>query len=198
MDGWGRPIEADTMRAAVKIGRYLIAHALAVFDFMGADPRLEAALRIGHWIVAGRHATFTKREAFRALRGQALFPTVERITAGLAALDEHGWVRQLAPGRGPGRPPSRYETNPAIFLEAWTKWPELIRSPDPDDVLSILSMDSEGRATAEPEPDSATREPELWAPGPIPPLEPAELRDWLAAPLREPDRAASDEWGAIG
>ncbi len=172
------------MQAAVKIGRYLVAHALAVFDYMGADPRLEAARRIGRWIVATHQARFTKREAFRALRGQAMFPTIERLTVGLAALDEHGWVRQLAPERGPGRPSSRYETNPAIFLEAWTKWPELATSPDPDDLPSILSMDFDGFGTA--------------AHGTAAPLEPAELRDWFAGPIHEPDLAASDEWGTIG
>jgi replicative DNA helicase len=196
--GWDTPIGAATMSAALEIGQYLVAHALAAFHYMGADPRLEAALRIGRWIVAGRHATFTKREAFRALRGQALFPTVERITAGLAALDEHGWVRQLPLERGPGRPPSRYETNPAIFLKAWTKWPEPTRSPDPADVASISSMDSKGRETPAPDPDGVTRKREVRAPGPVAPLEPAELGDWLAAPLWEPDGATSDEWGTLG
>jgi hypothetical protein len=195
--GWDVPIGAATMAAALEIGRYLITHALAAFDYMGADPRIEAARRIGRWIVAGRHGTFTKREAFRALRGQALFPTVERITAGLAALDEHGWVRQLAPERGPGRPPSRYETNPAIFRKAWTKRPELVRSTEQDDVLSILSVDSERFETAAHEPEGAAREPELWHPGPVAPHEPAELGDWLVTPLWEPEGPGSDEWEAI-
>ena len=195
--GWDMPIGAATMAAALEIGQYLVAHALAAFDYMGADPRLEAARRIGRWIVAGRHATFTKREAFRALRGQALFPSVERITTGLAALDEHGWVRQVAPERGPGRPPSRYETNPAIFVKAWTKQPELVRSTEQDDVLSILSVDSERFETAAPEPEVSTPEPGLWPPGPVAPHEPAELGDWLAAPLWEPDGPGSDEWEAI-
>jgi len=195
--GWDAPISAATMTAAVEIGQYLVAHALAVFDYVGADPRLEAARRIGRWIVAGRHATFTKREAFRALRGQALFPTVDRLATGLAALDEHGWIRQLVPERGPGRPPSRYETNPAIFLGTGTKRPELVRSAEQDDVLSILSVDSEGRETAAPEPEVSTSEPGLWPPGPVAPHEPAELGDWRAAPLWEPDGPGSDEWEAI-
>jgi hypothetical protein len=141
------------MAAALEIGRYLIAHALAAFDYMGADPRLEAARRVGRWIVTTHQVTFTKREAFRALRGQSLFPTIDRLTAGLAVLDEHGWIRGLAPERGPGRPPARYETNPAIFLQAWTKWPEPAKSPNPDHVLSILSMDSARSETSAPVPD---------------------------------------------
>ena len=181
-DGRDRPIEADTMEAAVNIGRYLVAHALAVFDYMGADPRLEAARRIGRWIVATHQATFTQREAFRALRGQALFATIERLAVGLAALDEHGWVRQLAPERGPGRPRSRYETNPAIFLDARTKWPELATNADSDAVLSILAMDpidSDGSETA--------------VLGPIPPLEPARLDDWFTAAIWDPDGSGSDD-----
>jgi hypothetical protein len=197
-DGWERPIEADTMRAAVKIGRYLVAHALAVFDYMGADPRLEAARRIGQWIVAGRHAVFTKRQAFRDLRGQAIFPTIDGLAAGLAALDEHGWVRLLEPPRRPGRPSSRYETNPAMFLEAWTKWPEPPTSPDPDSVLSILSIDSRGSATDALEREGAPREPDLSARGLAAPLEPAELGDWFAAPTRETNLGAPDEWGTLG
>ena len=134
---------------------------------------------------------------FRVLRGQALFPSVEQITAGLAALDEHGWVRQLAPEPGPGRPPSRYETNPAILLKAWTKWPEPTTSPDPADVVSILSMDSTGRDPAAPDPEVSTPEPGLWPPGRVAPQEPAELGDWRTAPLWEPDGPGSDEWEAI-
>ncbi len=198
MSGWDVPISAATMSAALEIGHYLVAHALAAFGYMGADPRLEAARRIGQWIVAGQHATFTKREAFRALRGQAMFPTVERLIAGLDALEDHGWVRQLATERRPGRPQNRYEANPAIFVEAWTKRPELGGSTRQDDVLSILSVDSDGRHAATVEPDSIIGEPEVSTPWPLAPGEPAELDDWLAAPPQEPDGAGSDEWGTIG
>jgi hypothetical protein len=166
--GWDTPITVATMTAALEVGSYLIDHAIAAFDLMGADPRLEAARRIGRWIVGTGQATFTKRDAFRALRGQAIFSTVDRLTAGLDALEDHGWVRQIALERGPGRPVSRYQTNPAILRETWTKRPELTKTPVSDDVLSILSMDSE--------PD---------------------LADWYSAPLPQPD-AAPDEWGTLG
>ena len=45
---------------------------------------------------------------------------------------------------------------------------------------------------------ATAREPELPAPKNAAPHEPAELGDWLASPLWEPDEAASDEWGVIG
>jgi hypothetical protein len=196
--GWDTPINAPTMAAALEIGDYLIDHALAAFDLMGADPRLEAARRIGRWIVATHQATFTQREAFRALRGQAMLATVDRLRAGLAALEDYGWVRHLAPERGPGRPSARYETNPAIFLEAWTKRPELVRSTEQDHVLSILSMDSAGTEPSAFEPDGVARQPELRPDRHAASPEPADLRDWFAGPLPEADQAASDEWGTIG
>jgi len=195
--GWDVPISGATMSAALEIGDYLIAHALAAFAYMGADPRLEAARRIGLWVVAGRQATFSKREAFRALRGQALFPTVERLTAGLDALEDHGWVRQLATERRPGRPQNRYEANPAIFVTAWTKRPELVSSTAQDEVLSILSLEGHGFEAGVAGPDSHISEPEVSTPWTVAPGEPPDLPDWLAAPLVEPDGPGSDEWGTI-
>ncbi len=196
--GWDTLIQVSTMAAALDIGAYLIDHALAAFDLMGADPRLEAARRIGRWIVATHQISFTQREAFRALRGQAMFATVDGLSAGLAALEDHGWVRQLALERSVGRPSHRFETNPAIVHSAWTKWPELIRSPGQDDVLSIVSMDSAGTESSAFEPDGAARQPELRPDRHPAPPEPADLRDWFAGPLPEGDQAASDEWGTIG
>lgn len=194
--GWDVPVSGATMSAALDIGNYLIVHALAAFADMGTDPRLDAARRIGLWVVAGRHVTFTKREAFRALRGQAMFPTVERLTAGLDALDDHGWVRPLATERRPGRPQSRYEANPAIFVEAWTKRPELVSGAAQNEVLSILSVNPDGLEVAEAETDSGNREPEVTTSTPVAPGEPAELGDWYAAPP-QPDAPGSDEWGTI-
>jgi replicative DNA helicase len=167
--GWDTPITVATMAAAIEIGSYLIDHATAAFGLMAADPRLDAARRIGLWIVGNNKATFTQREAFRALRGQAIFSTVEGLTAGLNALEDHGWVRGVATERGPGRPSSRYAANPSILLKGWTKRPELTKTPVQSEVLSILSIDSE--------PD---------------------LGDWFEAPLPAPEEAATDEWGTIG
>ena len=130
------------MAAAIEVGEYLIAHALATFGFMGADPRLEAAVRIGRWIVTGYHATFTKRDVLRALRGQSVFTSVDRVTAGLAVLEEHGWVRPLPSRPGPGRPSSRYEANPSVFVAAGTKPTDLSAEAPTREVLSISSMDS--------------------------------------------------------
>jgi len=46
--------------------------------------------------------------------------------------------------------------------------------------------------------NGAARRLSLPAPESAPQYEPAELRDWLAAPVREPDDRGSDEWETIG
>ncbi|WP_330435499.1 YfjI family protein [Streptomyces sp. NBC_00825] len=116
-NGWTLPIEAATMAAATEIGDYFTAHALEVFDAMGADPAQEAAHQVLTHLKDQRLSGFTKRDLFRGLsRGD--FPAMTDLDPALALLEEHGWVRQqpLPPrsGRG-GRPPSpRYDTHPSL------------------------------------------------------------------------------------
>ena len=113
-DGWAKPVEAETMRAAVAIARYLVEHALAVFDLMGADPALADARYLLDWIERTSAERFTRRELFTALpRGR--FPKVDALDPGMELLEAHGYVRRVdqpAP-KGPGRRPSpTYEVNP--------------------------------------------------------------------------------------
>ncbi|MEU9699434.1 YfjI family protein [Streptomyces sp. NPDC047981] len=114
-DAWELPIGAETMAAATRLGDYFTAHALDVFDAMGADPALAAAHTVLTHLRETRTTAFTKRDLFRAVpRGE--FPAMRDLDPALALLEEHGWVRQQPPpprnGRG-GRPPSpRYETHP--------------------------------------------------------------------------------------
>jgi replicative DNA helicase len=55
-DGWARPIGADTLAGAVRLAGYLVEHARAVFDLMGADPapRTPAGCWTGSPAPAGR------------------------------------------------------------------------------------------------------------------------------------------------
>jgi Protein of unknown function (DUF3987) len=39
-DGWAHPIGTDTLAGAIRLAGYLIEHARAVFNLMGADPRV--------------------------------------------------------------------------------------------------------------------------------------------------------------
>ncbi|GIM82850.1 DUF3987 domain-containing protein [Salinispora arenicola] len=116
-DGWGKPVTADTIDQAALLGEYFAAHALAAFSDMGADKATHNARHIAAWIERTGATTFTKREAFRALKSAQL-PTAADFDAPLAALESHGYLRQTETPERPrtgGRPPSpTYLVHPHI------------------------------------------------------------------------------------
>nr|WP_307936500.1 YfjI family protein [Salinispora arenicola] len=116
-DGWGKPVTADTIDQAALLGEYFAAHALAAFSDMGADKATHNARHIAAWIERTGVTTFTKREAFRALKSAQL-PTAADFDAPLAALESHGYLRQTETPERPrtgGRPPSpTYLVHPHI------------------------------------------------------------------------------------
>jgi replicative DNA helicase len=114
-DGWARPISANTFAAALRLASYLIEHARAVFDLMGADPRTDVARWLLDWITSTNQVQFSRRDAHRAApRGR--FPKATDLDPALALLEEHGWLRRVdadTPGPKGGRPPSpRFLVNP--------------------------------------------------------------------------------------
>jgi replicative DNA helicase len=114
-DSWAQPISADTFTGAIRLADYLIEHACAVFDLMGADPRVDDARWLLEWIRRTGQAQFTRRDAHRAApRGR--FAKATDLDPALSLLEEHGWLRRVdadSPGPGGGRPPSpRFLVNP--------------------------------------------------------------------------------------
>jgi hypothetical protein len=114
-DGWARPISADTFADAVRLAGYLVDHARAVFDLMGADPRVDDAYWLLDWINRTNQTQFTRRDAHVAApRGR--FPKATSLDPALTLLEEHGYLRRVdADPVGPkgGRPPSpRFLVNP--------------------------------------------------------------------------------------
>lgn len=115
-EDWNRPIGEAAVRRAVRLCRdYLIPHAIAAFDLMGADPRVAVARKVWGWVVAGRLSVFTAREAFRAVRCASI-ETMDDLQPGLDLLERHFLIRPKAQDGGPrgrGRPGSpMYEVNP--------------------------------------------------------------------------------------
>jgi hypothetical protein len=113
-DGWARPINADTFAGAARLADYLVDHARAVFDLMGADPRVDDARWLLDWISRTNLTQFTRRDAHVAARGR--FPKATNLDPALSLLEEHGYLRRVdADPSGPkgGRPPSpRFLVNP--------------------------------------------------------------------------------------
>lgn len=105
-------ISDATMAAALEIGDYLIAHALAAYDLMGEDPSLEGARYVLAWIGNQGRTSFTKRECHIAHR--ARFPKAADVDPVLASLVEAGYIREVTHERVPGRPSRRFLVNPNL------------------------------------------------------------------------------------
>ena len=88
-DGWAQPINADTFAGAVRLAGYLVEHARAVFDLMGADPRVDDARWLLDWISRTNQTQFSRRDAHQAApRGR--FRKATDLEPALALLEEHG------------------------------------------------------------------------------------------------------------
>jgi replicative DNA helicase len=122
-DGWGKPVDADTIERAAMIGDYYAAHALAAFDDMGADQATRNARHVLAWIERTATTAFTKRELFRAVQSSQL-KTMADLDPPLGILEAHGYLRQLdppAPKRAGGRPPSpSFLVHPEVHRPAAT------------------------------------------------------------------------------
>jgi replicative DNA helicase len=114
-DGWTHPISPNTFTAAIQLADYLIEHARAVFELMGADPRLDDARWLLDWISRSDRTQFSRRDAHAAApRGR--FRKATDLEPALALLEEHGWLHRVdadPPGPKGGRPSSpRFLVNP--------------------------------------------------------------------------------------
>ena len=114
VDQWSANVGVHTIEAAIRIAKYLIPHALAAYNMMGADATVEAAQHLVRWVTDHDGPTFTERDAFNANRGR--FHRVAEMAPALQLLEEHGYIRaEQMPAQGPGRPPSqRYAINPKV------------------------------------------------------------------------------------
>jgi hypothetical protein len=127
--GWAQPIGTETFTAAIRLAEYLIEHARAVFDLMGADQRLDDARWLLDWITRTNRTQFSRRDAHRAApRGR--FATATDLEPALRLLEEHGYLRRVDPEpsqdpRGRGRPASpRFLVNPQPRAAEMTETPK--------------------------------------------------------------------------
>ena len=105
--GWAQPIGPDTFAGAIRLAGYLIEHARAVFDLMGADSRVDDARWLLDWIARTSQLQFSRRDAHQAARSR--FRKATDLEPALALLEEHGYLRRVdadPPGPRGGRPPS--------------------------------------------------------------------------------------------
>jgi replicative DNA helicase len=101
----GEVIAESTMIRAVRVGEYLIPHAVAALTSMAADPAIEDARNAVDWMRRKRLLKFSRRDLHRALQGRvARSADVDPI---LEMLSERAFVRAAPPpSGGRGRPQS--------------------------------------------------------------------------------------------
>ncbi|HWE61949.1 MAG TPA: YfjI family protein [Chloroflexota bacterium] len=110
---WTTPVAASVVDDGLAIAEYLLAHGRVAFAEMGADPATAVAEIVRDWVLREKLESFSKRDAWRALRGR--FGRAADLDAPLAMLVEHGYLREqeARPRVGRGRKPSQvYLVNP--------------------------------------------------------------------------------------
>jgi replicative DNA helicase len=134
--GW-----AAKLAGAIRLAGYLIEHARAVFDLMGADPRTDDARWLLDWITRPTAASSAAAmPTGPPPRGR--FATTTDLEPALRLLEEHGYLRRVDPEpsqdpRGRGRPASpRFLVNPLPRAAEMTETPKAILGV----VLSILAF----------------------------------------------------------
>jgi hypothetical protein len=113
-DGWAQPIGADTFGGAARLAGYLVEHARAVFDLMGADSRVDDARWLLDWIARANRTQFSRRDAHQAARGR--FHKATDLEPTLALLEEHGYLRRVDANPTESReadPPHRGSSSPS-------------------------------------------------------------------------------------
>jgi replicative DNA helicase len=145
-DGWAHPIGANTLAGAIRLADYLVEHARAVFDLMGADPRVGDARWLLDWISRTEQVQFSRRDAHQAARGR--FCKATDLEPALRLLEEHGYLHRVDPEpsrdpHGRGRPASpRFVVNP---LHPSSETSETTKTPaEPVSVVSEVSEETSG------------------------------------------------------
>ncbi len=107
------PISVNIVRASCVIGAYYKEHALAVFDLMDMDKRIESAKKILGYLENHQVKTFKGRDVLRHTN----LKTMNDVNPGLSVLIERGYIREARESySGTGRPEAiTYEVNPKIL-----------------------------------------------------------------------------------
>lgn len=109
---WEHEISLEDMAAALRMADALSAHALAVFDLMGADPALDGARVLLRWIEREGKPEFTFRDCHYAHKTR--FKRAAEIEPIIDVLIERHYIRPRV-AKVAHRPSRILEVNPAIF-----------------------------------------------------------------------------------
>jgi len=88
---WPGEVSADTLKDAIAIARYLVAHARVAYAEMAADQKIEDAKFVLRWIEKTGSTTFSKRNAFTEMKSR--FKQVASIEPALKVLEDHNYIQ---------------------------------------------------------------------------------------------------------
>jgi hypothetical protein len=105
-------VDGESLARAARLIDYFRSHALKVHAALGSDTRVADATRLWKWAKLQGTPTFSRRDAYRAMRGRV--SRVDDLEPILELLVKHSFIRPQDVSRpGPGRKPSEvYEMNP--------------------------------------------------------------------------------------
>ncbi len=107
-------ISIEDMSAALRMAEALSAHALAVFDLMGADPALDGARVVLRWIEREGKEEFTFRDCHYAHKTR--YKRAAEIEPAIEVLMERHFIRARVE-KVAHRPSRIYEVNPGFFRD---------------------------------------------------------------------------------
>lgn len=105
-------VDEQTMKNAIRLGRYFLSHALAAFDVMPENSMYKNAYTILRMIHDKKLTEFTRRDVMRNCQ---TFKRAEAVQPVLDFLEDYGYIKALnpLPTYGRGRPPmAKYLVNP--------------------------------------------------------------------------------------
>lgn len=108
-------ISIEDMSAALRMAEALSAHALAVFDLMGADPALDGARVVLRWIEREGKEEFTFRDCHYAHKTR--YKRAAEIEPAIEVLIERHFIRARIMKLTQGRPSRIFEVNPGFFSD---------------------------------------------------------------------------------
>lgn len=110
------PIDCPTMRSAATFATFLAHHFILVVTEASESAAEEQLGRAVKWLRQIEGRDFNKSELYHALKTSAS-PKAKDWEPVLKKLAEKGMIRLLPREEGqPGRPPERYEVNPALII----------------------------------------------------------------------------------
>lgn len=109
---WEKEISINDMAAALRMAEVLSAHALVVFDLMGADPALDGARMVLRWIEREGKPEFTFRDCHYAHKTR--YKRTADLEPAIDVLIERHFIRPRM-AKVAHRPSRKLEVNPAIL-----------------------------------------------------------------------------------